>query len=206
VGAAANSYIVRLLYLVCSVSALLMQLITLVSATLLSMLAPGLALRGPDGSMHTAVDGMKDEILRAVQLLLIGMYSMLTSVALYCWLVFPAMEAAILTVMVVFVSWAIHRRRRGTYATFQIPKDQEVTGKYEAHEAANAGADAGVVSKGELATLSHLISREQHLKTAAVGASSFAPAPAQTRGLVEDDAPGNAKAPAPASLTMRLSL
>ena len=34
-----------------------LELIAMVSTTLLSMLAPGLALRGPDGSMHTAVDG-----------------------------------------------------------------------------------------------------------------------------------------------------
>ena len=60
-GVAAHSYVVRLLYLICAISALGFQLITVVSATLLSMLGPGLALRGPDGSMHTAVDGMVNE-------------------------------------------------------------------------------------------------------------------------------------------------
>ena len=53
-GVAAHVYVVKLMYLACAVSALGLQLITVVSTTLLSMLGPGLALRGPDGSMHTA--------------------------------------------------------------------------------------------------------------------------------------------------------
>ena len=47
-----------MLFLVSTVSALGLQLVTVVTTTLLSMLSPGLALRGPDGSMHTAVAGM----------------------------------------------------------------------------------------------------------------------------------------------------
>ena len=48
----------RVLFLVSTVFALGIQLVTVVTTTLLSMLAPGLALRGSDGAMHTAVDGM----------------------------------------------------------------------------------------------------------------------------------------------------
>ena len=34
------------------------ELIAVLNSTLCSMLGPGLALRGPDGSMHRAVDGL----------------------------------------------------------------------------------------------------------------------------------------------------
>ena len=57
-GVMAHSFVIRLLYLVCAVSALGLQLIAVVSTTLLSMLGPGLALRGPDGSMARALAGM----------------------------------------------------------------------------------------------------------------------------------------------------
>lgn len=48
----------RVLFLVSTVSAMGLQLVTVITTTLISMLSPGLALRGPDGSMHAAVDGM----------------------------------------------------------------------------------------------------------------------------------------------------
>ena len=93
-GVAAHVYAVKLMYLTCAVSALGLQLITVVSTTLLSMLGPGLALRGPDGSMHTAVDGMVDEYRNAFYTFLFGMLATLAAGALYCWLMFPAMEAS----------------------------------------------------------------------------------------------------------------
>jgi len=92
-GVAAHLYPVRLMYLTCAVSALGLQLITVVSTTLLSMLGPGLALRGPDGSMHTAVDGMVVEYRNAFYTFLFGMLATLAAGAFYCWLMFPAMEA-----------------------------------------------------------------------------------------------------------------
>ena len=78
-GVAANVYAVKLMYLTCAVSALGLQLITVVSTTLLSMLGPGLALRGPDGSMHTAVDGMVDEYRNAFYTFLFGMLATLAA-------------------------------------------------------------------------------------------------------------------------------
>lgn len=172
VGALAKSQVARQLYLVSALCALGLQILSLVSSTLLSMLAPGLGLRGPDGSMHTAVDEMKGEYQTAVYYLLFGMCMMLISVALYCWIQFPAVEASILTVINLLVFAVIQVRIREAFSTFALPKELEVTGKYEAEEATHAGADAGVVSKGELDTLSHLIRREQHLKNATSAATN----------------------------------
>lgn len=41
--------------------AMCFQLIVVVNATFCTVFGPGLALRGPDGSMHRAVDGLMDE-------------------------------------------------------------------------------------------------------------------------------------------------
>lgn len=60
-----NPVWVHMIYLICSVASLGFQLVAVVSTTLLAMIGPGLALRGPDGSMHTAVDNMIGEYRNA---------------------------------------------------------------------------------------------------------------------------------------------
>jgi len=175
-GVAAHSYPVRLMYLVCAVSALGLQLITVVSTTLLSMLGPGLALRGPDGSMHTAVDGMVVEYRNAFYTFLFGMLATLAAGAFYCWLMFPPMEASILTTMIVLITWFIVRYIRRLFETFAVPKELLVTGRYEASEISDAGGAAGIVSRGELNTLSHLIGRGGGGGRVAAGGASASPA------------------------------
>ena len=53
-----SEYVLKLLYLLVTTTAMCLELIAVMNTTLLSMMGPGLALRGPDGSMHPAVDGM----------------------------------------------------------------------------------------------------------------------------------------------------
>eukprot|EP00967_Tisochrysis_lutea_P102956 scaffold155241_cov28-Tisochrysis_lutea.AAC.3 len=48
----------KTLYLCVTTAAMGFELIAVLNSTLCSMLGPGLALRGPDGSMHRAVDGL----------------------------------------------------------------------------------------------------------------------------------------------------
>ena len=54
-------YFIKLLYMLATTTAMGFELIAVMNTTLLSMVGPGLALRGPDGSMHPAVDGMMIE-------------------------------------------------------------------------------------------------------------------------------------------------
>ena len=49
---------IKLLYMLTTTTAMGFELIAVMNTTLLSMVGPGLALRGPDGSMHNAVQGM----------------------------------------------------------------------------------------------------------------------------------------------------
>ena len=56
-----ESHVVQqLLYITGLVICMCLSLRNVLGTTLLTMLGPGKALRGPDGSMHAAVDGMKD--------------------------------------------------------------------------------------------------------------------------------------------------
>ena len=52
------SALTQTLYLVVTTLIMGLELLTVVNATLCAILGPGLALRGPDGSMHNAVQGM----------------------------------------------------------------------------------------------------------------------------------------------------
>ena len=58
------------------------------NTTLLSMMGPGLALRGPDGSMHPAVEGMVFEYNTAYICFVLGLIAFHFSAALFAWLMF----------------------------------------------------------------------------------------------------------------------
>ena len=70
------------------------QLIAVMNTTLLSMMGPGLALRGPDGSMHPAVEGMVFEYNTAYICFVLGLIAFHFSAALFAWLMFTWCAAA----------------------------------------------------------------------------------------------------------------
>ena len=152
--------VLHFLYLFATVCALGLQLATLVSTTLLAMLAPGLALRGPDGSMNEAIDGMIGEYRTAFLMLLLGLLCLHGSVTFFCWLQFPT-AIAILMTLLVFTSLSVEVRYiRKTFATFRLPSSKVITGKFEGEEAVRAGVGAGLRDRGEIAALSNLIQQQ----------------------------------------------
>ena len=60
-----SSEILKGVWLITSVCAMGFEMICLVNTSFCVMFGPGLALRGPDGSMHAAVDGLMLEYRRA---------------------------------------------------------------------------------------------------------------------------------------------
>ena len=79
-------YVLKLLYLIVTSTAMCLELVAVMSTTLLSMMGPGLALRGPDGSVHPAVDGMMEEYRSAYLNFLLGLIAFHFSAALFGWL------------------------------------------------------------------------------------------------------------------------
>ena len=81
-------YVLKLGYLIVTSTAMCLELIAVMSTTLLSMMGPGLALRGPDGSVHPAVDGMMEEYRSAYLNFLLGLIAFHFSAAIFGWLTF----------------------------------------------------------------------------------------------------------------------
>ena len=157
--------LLRAMFLVCNVSSLGLQLITMVSTTLLSMLAPGLALRGPDGSMHTAVDGMVDEYRRSFYCFILGMVCTHGAAVFFVWMAFPPLQASVLTVCVLTSLGLLYRYIRRLMLTFAIAPEALKTGKFEGEEIVRTGCESGVRDSGEVSTLSTLITQQQHLSS-----------------------------------------
>ena len=176
--AGVGPYAVRVLYMVSCMSSLGFMFVSLISTTLLSMLAPGLALRGPDGAMHPAVDGMIDEYRSAFYAFLGGLLCFHAMAALAGWVHFHHLAkkdddgvhaweyywlSSLLSFLVAVSLFNLVRAIRKIFVTFALPEGSLVTGKFEDPNAARA---AGIVDAGEVGTLSELIRREQLLEAA----------------------------------------
>jgi hypothetical protein len=90
--------VLHTLFLLSTILGLASCLSTVVSTSLLVMVAPGLALRGPDGSMSVAVDNMIDEYRRAFRGVLFGIMMFHISTICYAWLTFWWPLAAVLSI------------------------------------------------------------------------------------------------------------
>ena len=81
-----KAYVLKLSYMMVTATSMCLELICVMNTTLLSMLGPGLALRGPDGAMHPAVDGMVEEYQLAYYNFVLGLVFFHVSAAIYPWL------------------------------------------------------------------------------------------------------------------------
>ena len=113
--------VLHFLYLLVTVVSLGLHLCALVSTTLLAMIGPGLALRGPDGSMHVAIDAMIGEYRTAFFQLLLGLLALHGSVASFCWLVLNPVESAALTACIVGALAFEVRYIKVVFSRFQLP-------------------------------------------------------------------------------------
>lgn len=80
--------IVQTIYLVVTTCIMGLEMLTVVNATLCAILGPGLALRGPDGSMHKAVDGMMTHYRFTFACFSLGLLCFQFSALLYSWMQF----------------------------------------------------------------------------------------------------------------------
>ena len=82
------SQVIQTLYLVVTTLIMGLELLTVVNATLCAILGPGLALRGPDGSMHNAVNGMMTHYKFTFACFTCGLLCFHISALLYAWMQF----------------------------------------------------------------------------------------------------------------------
>ena len=83
-----------------TVIAMILEICSLVKAMQLSILGPGLALRGPEGSMARALAVMRVEYQKVHGLFYGGLVAFLVSVALYAWAFFKEVGQGSLSAMV----------------------------------------------------------------------------------------------------------
>ena len=80
-------WIVKLLYLLFALASLSLEIIAVLNTTLLAMMGPGLALRGPaeQACVHRAVEGMREEYQSAYICFVLGLVFLIISLGLYGW-------------------------------------------------------------------------------------------------------------------------
>jgi hypothetical protein len=80
-----SSLLQQFLYITGLVVCMGLSLRNVFGTTMLTMLGPGKALRGPDGSMHSAVDGMLDAFEGIVIVQHLTIYSFMATAVVYTW-------------------------------------------------------------------------------------------------------------------------
>jgi hypothetical protein len=112
---------------------LCMSLKLVMGTTAITMLGPGLALRGPDGSMHIAVEGIYDEFSFVMRTFNVIVFSLLFLVAFpYTYLsVSPTSIAGVaMTAILIGTALVILQRRWALLRTFPYERLPLVTGAF----------------------------------------------------------------------------
>mmetsp|Transcript_3083 Transcript_3083/g.5437 ORF Transcript_3083/g.5437 Transcript_3083/m.5437 type:complete len:336 (+) Transcript_3083:146-1153(+) len=122
--------VLRLLYYFFTTCALGFELLTLINATFCNMFGPGLALRGPDGSMQRAVDGMNVERIYTFWFFCVGMACFHFSGMFVAWLRFKWPEALVINIILLCFLWSFWHYGKRIHARFQIPVEQLVSGEF----------------------------------------------------------------------------
>jgi len=118
-------------YLCVTTFAMGFELIAVLNSTLCSMLGPGLALRGPDGSMHRAVDGLMLEYRLTFLFFTMGLVAFHVSALLFAWLEFSWPVALAMTLALLMFIYGMARYFKRIYNRFALDSDHYITGKFE---------------------------------------------------------------------------
>mmetsp|Transcript_36577 Transcript_36577/g.77085 ORF Transcript_36577/g.77085 Transcript_36577/m.77085 type:complete len:232 (-) Transcript_36577:693-1388(-) len=141
---------------------MVLEISCVVFAMQLSILAPGLALRGPDGSMHPAVDGMMIEYRTAYYSFVLGLVFFHFSAALFSWLIYVHWAVSTMVTLCILGSlWLLYRYAKRVYLRFRLMPEEVITGRFTGDEVLSAGGTAAGLDQHEQRHLSSLISKEQ---------------------------------------------
>ncbi|KAG8462372.1 hypothetical protein KFE25_012192 [Diacronema lutheri] len=123
--------IVQTVYLVVTTCIMGLEMLTVVNATLCAILGPGLALRGPDGSMHKAVDGMMTHYRFTFACFSLGLLCFQFSALLYSWMQFSWELSVPMTLLLMFAVHVMYRSSVRIYAQLKLDADTIVTGEFD---------------------------------------------------------------------------
>ena len=116
----------RFVYYPLITMALCSNIMVVANTTTLSLSSTGLALRGPDGSMMTATDGLYEERTAIFQAFYIGLASTVSSVIICVWL-FLNWEASVLCMIIAFTTgYKIYKFHERVQNRFGFDESQTV--------------------------------------------------------------------------------
>lgn len=132
-------FILKFAYLGVTASSMCFELIAIMSVTLLALMAPGLALRGPDGSVDTAVTALVEEYRGAYQHFYLGLVFFFLSNALYAWLSvtdgrhawISCLFSSSTSIGMLYVLYTFAKR---VFARFRLSADEVVSGRFLTEE------------------------------------------------------------------------
>lgn len=118
--------IVKFLYYIMILSAFCSNMIVVSHTTALSVLGAGMALRGPDGSMMTATDGLYEERKTVFRIFGIGLGCTVGSVVLCVWILLPWESAICCMVISLLTCRAIWKNYKRVSLRFDFDENDTV--------------------------------------------------------------------------------
>ena len=116
----------KFLYYVTIVSAFCANMIVVSHTTTLSVLGAGMALRGPDGSMMTATDGLYEERKSVFKIFGIGLASTVGSVVICVWLILHWESALICMILTLLTCRTIYENYQRVTRRFSFDESETV--------------------------------------------------------------------------------
>lgn len=110
-------------------AAMCFNLICVCNCTFCSMCGPGLALRGPDGSMHEAVEGMQAERAETFRFFAFGIISIHFALCAAAWATSTWYCATVTTVLLVFFLWKMYTYTCRIWDRFSLAEGTLVSGQ-----------------------------------------------------------------------------
>lgn len=118
--------LLKFLYYLTIVGAFCANMIVVSHTTALSVLGAGLALRGPDGSMVTATDGLYEERKAVFLVFGYGLACTVGSVVICVWLILHWEAALVCMAVTVYTSYKIYHNYRRVIRRFQFDESETV--------------------------------------------------------------------------------
>ncbi|CAJ1951844.1 unnamed protein product [Cylindrotheca closterium] len=116
----------KFVYFITIVSAFCANMIVVSHTTTLSVLGAGMALRGPDGSMMTATDGLYDERLAVFSIFGFGLACTVGSVVICVWLILHWESAFICMIITLITCRKIYQNYQRVTKRFSFDESETV--------------------------------------------------------------------------------
>mmetsp|Transcript_42838 Transcript_42838/g.103596 ORF Transcript_42838/g.103596 Transcript_42838/m.103596 type:complete len:266 (+) Transcript_42838:32-829(+) len=118
--------ILKFLYYITIVSAFCANMIVVSHTTALSVLGAGMALRGPDGSMMTATDGLYEERLAVFKIFGFGLACTVGSVVICVWLILHWESALVCMILTLLTCHKIYQNYQRVTNRFSFDESETV--------------------------------------------------------------------------------